>query len=158
MAAEFVGGKIVKKAGADLTGKKYYGVKFDSNDAVVLAGAGEAIGVLIEEGKADESVTVQFLEGTKIVAAAAMASGAYATTDANGKFVAAVAGQRAPVMVLKAATSPGDVIPAVLIHGVAPVTKVSELTDVVLTELADAQILKYDGTAKVWENAADAIA
>ena len=46
------------KAGADLTGKIGFAVKFDSNGAVVLATDDTAIGILRNDGKAGETVGV----------------------------------------------------------------------------------------------------
>ncbi|WHH58302.1 hypothetical protein [Petroclostridium sp. X23] len=128
MAVEYVGGRIVKKAGADLTGKKYYGVKLDAQGDVVLAGAGEAIAILLEEGAAGKSVTIQYLGGTKMVAGAAIAAGVFGNTDANGKLVVcteavadtgtgAITGTKAFVLTLEAATAAGQLVPVAIVQG-----------------------------------------
>jgi hypothetical protein len=100
-------------------------------------------------------VTVQYSGGTKAKAGAVIASGQYGTTDANGKFIPGVANQRVLVMAVEPSTADGDVIPVQIVHTVMPAT-LATLGDVTIAEPADTQTLKYDGTAKVWENAASA--
>ncbi|MGJ5804348.1 DUF2190 family protein [Streptomyces europaeiscabiei] len=85
-------------AGADLTGKRYYGVKLDSNRAVVLCAADtdECIGVLNTEGVAGEmvSVRVRNARGSGRVKLGGTVNTLMArlTWDANGKAIAAASG------------------------------------------------------------------
>jgi hypothetical protein len=77
-------------AAADLSAKRYYGVKLDANGQVVLAGDGEsAVGVLQNTPISGEAARVMTLGVTFGVAAGNIAAGANVAMDANGKFVSA---------------------------------------------------------------------
>jgi hypothetical protein len=95
---KFLQPKVVTfKATADLTGKKYHGVKFDATEGqVVIAGAAEAEFILLNEPKAGDEAECALLGGGAMVhSGAAFANGAYLTSNAAGKFVAATTGQKA---------------------------------------------------------------
>lgn len=81
-------------AGADLSTKQYYLVKYDANAAVVLAGAGEnAIGVLQNAPANGEVAIVKRWGLTKCVCGGVVAKGAIICSDANGKAVTAIKGK-----------------------------------------------------------------
>lgn len=81
-------------AGADLSAKQFYAVKLDSAAAVVLAGAGEAaIGILQNNPTSGQAATVAIAGRSKMVAGAAVASGARVASNASGKGVTATAGK-----------------------------------------------------------------
>jgi len=79
-------------AAADLTGKEGFGVVLTAAGKIALAGAGVAIdGILRYAGKADETVTVVKTGQMGLIFGAAVTAGDPLATDANGKFVVAVA-------------------------------------------------------------------
>jgi hypothetical protein len=84
-------------ASADFTGKKYHGVKLHTTEGqVALAAANQAEFVLMNEPKSGEEAECALIGGgAQVHSGAAFALGAYLTTDANSKFVAATTGQRA---------------------------------------------------------------
>lgn len=74
---------------------QYRGVKLDANGKVVLCGLADVdfLGVLMDDPGVDESATVIVRDAVKVAAGAAVARNADVTTDANGRFITAVAGQ-----------------------------------------------------------------
>lgn len=81
-------------AAADLSAKQFFCVKVTAENAVNLAGAGEAVdGVLQNKPTSGQEATVWGVGSTtKAVAGAAVAAGADVTPDANGKLVTAGTG------------------------------------------------------------------
>lgn len=82
------------EAGADLTDKQNYLVKMDTDDAVILAGAGEnAIGVNVENAELAQTTGVVMEAGAiiEVVAGAAIAGGAKVASDAQGRVITATA-------------------------------------------------------------------
>lgn len=74
----------------DFTEKRYYGVKFNTDGNIVLAGAGDPIvGVIQEPNDIDEPAQVMQSGITFAVFGGIVADGAEVSMDANGKFVAA---------------------------------------------------------------------
>ena len=96
MAVE-IPGKVVGilVAAADLRTKQFYCVKVDSAAKIALcSAAGESVfGVLQNDPNTGEAAAVMTTGVTKAVAGAALAAGAYVTTDANGKLKAVVLGR-----------------------------------------------------------------
>ncbi len=80
-------------AAADLSLKKFFAVKLSANEReVVLAGAGEGIGILMNAPQLGEPAEVAMLGGGAAgVSGAAVAIGAELASDANGKLITAVA-------------------------------------------------------------------
>ncbi len=82
-----------KKAGADLTGKMHKAVKMDTNGDIVLAGAGEGLGFLMNENTLGGFTEVSVVGGGALgIAAAAIAPAAELKADANGDLVVAASG------------------------------------------------------------------
>lgn len=87
------GNFITAAAGADLHGKEYYIVKFDTNNAVVLATAGtdEICGVIDEAPQgATGSVSVAHVSGAgtgKVIASTTISKRAFLTATTGGKAV-----------------------------------------------------------------------
>lgn len=103
-------------AGADLTGKRYYAVKIDTDGEIVLAGDGEsAVGILMTEGTAGQAVRVM-LSGIAyaILGAAVVNAGTNLAVDAQGKLVTAGAGDAVIAYTLEAGGAQGDVVPVAL--------------------------------------------
>lgn len=77
-------------AAADLSAKKYFIVKLDSNGALVLADSATAdiVGVLQNEPESGETALYRFGGTSKVKAGGAVGVGAMVTSDANGKGVA----------------------------------------------------------------------
>lgn len=92
MAAIQPGERLTAPAGVDLTGKRYYYVKFDTNQNIVLAtSATDILGVLDNEPKAGANAEVVLLNGVgtfKVKLAANTSAKASLTSDSNGKAVA----------------------------------------------------------------------
>lgn len=80
-------------AGADLSAKQYHAVKVDANGNMIAAGAGEvSVGILQDDPSTGQTGTVMVHGVTRAVYGATVAAGASLAADANGKLVAAVAG------------------------------------------------------------------
>lgn len=91
MAVEHKLNEITRKAGADLTSKEHFAVKFDANGDVILAAAAtdKILGVLTREvGASAEPVGIAVEGLLKGVAGGTIAAGDFLTSDANGKLVA----------------------------------------------------------------------
>lgn len=99
-------------AAVDLSAKKYHGVKFHTTEGqVTIAGAAEAQFVLMNAPKAGEIAECALIGGGAMVhSGAAFSNGAYLTSDANGKFVAATAGQRAIAQAWSAAAGADEYV------------------------------------------------
>ena len=87
---------VTLEAAADLSTKQYFGVVIDSSGQAALAGAGatnKIIGILQDKPDAvGRAGSVGIYGKSKAVLGGTVASGAKVTTDANGKFVTAAAG------------------------------------------------------------------
>lgn len=82
-----------REAAADLSTKRFYIVKTDSNGKIVLASAAtDAIrGVLVNAPKQGEVADVAIINGSgtfKVIAGGTISKDAYLTSDSNGKAVA----------------------------------------------------------------------
>lgn len=91
-APENLDSDISRPTQTDLSAKTYFAVKHDSNELVVLAGAGEqAIGILQNAplGTATEEALAQVrtLGLSRAKAAGTITSGAFLKSDADGKLV-----------------------------------------------------------------------
>lgn len=110
-------------AGADLSGKQYFGVKLNGTTerSIVLGGSNEGtadgvIGFLQDEGVSGAFLGVA-VEGTsKAVAAGVIAANALVKLDAAGKIVTGGAGSDKNVAIaLEAAAADGDIIEVMLL-------------------------------------------
>jgi len=112
---------ISAQAGAELEDVRGKAVKFDANDRIVLAGAGEeALGVAIISN--DETIPeggdldIQLWAIGFVKAGAAFKSGDTLSSDANGAFKPAESGDAYIAIALQAA-APGTMAQAVITHG-----------------------------------------
>ena len=109
---------IVDKAGADIADVRGKAVKFDTNGAIVLAGAGEAalgVGIMTNDTdlKAGADVHVQIKDIGLVCAGAAIKKGEALEVGTNGAFIKATSGK--PVAIaLQAATAAGEYIQAIV--------------------------------------------
>lgn len=106
---------ISEKAGATMAEPAFFIVKYDSNGAVVKAGAGEcALGVVIpmnsESVAVGDSIDIQVKDIGYVKAGAAIAKGAAITSDVNGKAVTATSGKFILGYALASASAADDVI------------------------------------------------
>ena len=157
---------IAGVAASALTLAEFLAVKFDENGKIAKASvAGEAtLGILgAEEGNksAGDTVTVQIKECGLWKAGAVIAAGKELTTDANGKCKEAGAGDYVLAIALEAAAAADDIIQVQIVKaGHKPTAnaltsvKLSDLSDVTITDPTDGQVIKRSGTG--WVNAADA--
>ena len=99
-------------AGADLSGNKYHVVKFGTNDEeVILAGAGEGFGILMNSPKAGETAEVAMIGGgAQVHSGAAFGRGVELASNASGKLVAAAAGNRVIGLSIKAASAADEYV------------------------------------------------
>src|ERR1044072_2616129 len=96
--------EYAQNAGADLSGKLFYCVKVDTDEDIILAGAGEAcLGIIREAAVQDKPVTVQYGGIAKVIAGAAFNAGVLLAADSGGKVQLATTGQYAIGMALQAA-------------------------------------------------------
>lgn len=104
------------EAGADLTGKRYYLVKVNSDREVVLAGDGEdAIGVLHSEGIEGAMVQVCIGGVSKVVAGGELATiGTELASDTNGKATAAASTDQILGVQLSAAGAANELVELLL--------------------------------------------
>ncbi|MDQ0825416.1 hypothetical protein QFZ60_001589 [Arthrobacter sp. B2I5] len=111
MATVQPGERYTALTGADLRGKRYHIVKFDSNCNIVLASAGSdtLIGVLDYEPRtAVDSVDVVLANGAgtfKVKTATNLAAGVLITANANGQAVLATTGQKVIGRTLRASVA-----------------------------------------------------
>lgn len=106
---------ISEKAGAAITEPAFFIAKFDSNGAVVKAGAGECpLGVFTpnnaETIAIGDGVDIQVKDIGYVKAGAAVTKGAAVMSDANGKAVTATTGKFILGFALSAASAADDVI------------------------------------------------
>lgn len=99
MAVTNHGDKHSLRAAADLSTKKFYILKQTADDAVNLAAAATDIllGTLNNKPSMGETASVARFRGgatVKVILGATLARGARITSDANGKAIAATAGQK----------------------------------------------------------------
>lgn len=99
-------------AGADLSTKKYHGVKLHSTEGqVVLAGAGEAEFVLMNAPLAGEIAECAMIGGGAMVhSGAAFALGAELATNASGKFITALTTNKVVAIALSAAAGADEYV------------------------------------------------
>lgn len=99
-------------AGADLSTHKYKGVKHGTTEGeVVLAAAGEAEFVLMNSPKAGDAAECAMIGGGAMVqAGATFAIGAELASDANGKFVTALTGNKVIGLALSAAAAADEYV------------------------------------------------
>ena len=102
-------------AGVDLTAKQFYAVKYDAAGKMIVGTLANAIGVLQDHSKAESDATVILLGMSKAVAGAAIAVGAEVTSDADGKFVTAAAGQVVLARANLAAAAEDDIFEVLLL-------------------------------------------
>jgi len=108
-AYEVPNGRITLKAAADHSAKRYYAVVVDSNGKAAIAGADKVIAGVIRTPEASgigEEIVTQGI--TFAIFGAQVAAGANVSTDANGKFITAVAGPVVGIAVVGAAAD-GDI-------------------------------------------------
>lgn len=110
---------IVDKAGAEIADVRGKAVKFDSNGAIVLAGAGEsAIGVGImtndENIAVGADVHVQIKDIGLVRAGAEIKKGATLQADATGSLITKASGE-AVAIALDAAAAAGVYIKAIIL-------------------------------------------
>lgn len=115
-------------AGADLSSKQYHLVKLNASGQIVLAEAGDkAIGVLVDNPGSGETGTVAVAGITKVVAGAAVAAGAYLSSDANAQAITATdtnvgestTGTHIIGQALSAASGANEFVTVVLARGLA---------------------------------------
>lgn len=113
---EYKGAEFLLKAeaAASTVGKKYYGGKFDTNGKIVLATAGDAQFVILEEAAIGQTATVQLLGGTKIVAGGAFKKGDFLSSDANARFIKTTTTTKALCVALEESTASGQIIAALV--------------------------------------------
>lgn len=110
---------IVDKAGAAIADVRGRAVKFDTNGAIVLAGAGEAalgVGIMTNDDNiaAGKDVHVQIKDIGLVYAGAEIKKGATLQADANGALITASNGK--PVAIaLDAAAAAGVYIKAIIL-------------------------------------------
>lgn len=121
---EYKGAEFLLKAvaAASTVGKKYYGGKFDTNGKVVLATAGDAQFVILEEGAIGNTITIQLLGGTKVVAGGAFKKGDFLSSDANGRWVKTTTTTKAPCIALEESTASGQIIAALVTQSAVTAT------------------------------------
>lgn len=110
-------------AAADLSTKRYHGMRISAEMTVNTAGAAanDIIGVLQDEpNAAGKAAAVRVLGTSEVMAGAAFAASALLTTNAAGRWVTATTGQAYAAIASHAATADGDVVEAVLLRGRVP--------------------------------------
>lgn len=113
------------KAGADLSAKQYYAVKYSAADTVILTAAAgtevNAIGILQNKPADTQAATVMVAGVSKAIAGAAITVGTLVMADNGGKVIAATTGTKALGLALVAATADGDVISVLIGSGIGHV-------------------------------------
>lgn len=103
--------EYAQNAGADLSAKLFFIAKVDTDEDIILAGAGEAaLGVIREAAVQDKPVTVQYGGIAKVSAGAAFNAGVLLASDTNGQAVLATSGQYSIGMALQAAGAQNEIV------------------------------------------------
>jgi hypothetical protein len=99
-------------AGADLSSDKYKGVKHGSTEGeVVLAVAGDAEFVLMNSPKAGDAAECAMIGGgAMVLSGAAFAIGAELSSNAAGKFITALSGNKVIGLALSAAAGADEYV------------------------------------------------
>jgi len=108
-----------ENAGADLSEKLHFFAKIDTDGDIVLAGDGGPVaGVIIESAAENYPVSIAFGAIGKVICAEAITPGAIIASDADGKAVAAAAGDWiVGIAINKAASTAGDLVPFIFASG-----------------------------------------
>jgi len=110
--------------GADLSAQKnrWARISADNTVNIATAPANPIIGVIddIPQNAAGMQVAVRLSGTADIVAGAAVAAGAFVTTDGSARAVTATTGQLAHGIAIQAATALGDLIEVFLVKAPAP--------------------------------------
>lgn len=110
---------IVEKAGAAIADVRGKAVKFDTNGAIVLAGAGEAaigVGIMTNDENIEKGhdVHIQIKDIGLVCAGAEIKKGAKLSADASGALITASNGE-AVAIALDAAAAAGVYIKAIIL-------------------------------------------
>ena len=110
---------LTRLAAGDLSANQFHGVVISAAHTVNVAGDNVPIfGVLQDLPEAaGRAARVRCAGTSKVKAGAAFAAGAGLTTDANGKFVTAAAGEHRSAIASEAATAEDDIVEALLTPG-----------------------------------------
>jgi hypothetical protein len=121
MAKEIPGFSYTLEASGDLSAQQFRGVVVDSNGQAAVAGAAaEIAGVLQNDPSAiDRAAQIVQTGITKMVAGAAVATGANVTTDASGRAITAIVTNPIVGVALDAAANADEIISVLLTHGTA---------------------------------------
>lgn len=119
MSIEIPGRLIPLEASADLSANQHRFLVVDANGQVAVAGAGVlAVGVLQNDPAAQGEAATVMLDGvSKVVAGAAVTSGAEVASDASGRAVTAATGNRVNGIALETCANAGEVIAVALLRG-----------------------------------------
>ncbi len=109
------------QAAVDLSASQYLFVTVDSNGKWALSGAGEGGYSMQDKPEADQWGEARVLGIAKIKAGAAVAAGAYVTSDASAKAVTATTGDVVNGHALQAASAADEVISIIVSGGVGAV-------------------------------------
>ena len=109
-----------KVAGADLSSSQHKAVKLDASGNVILAGAGEGLGLLMNDPVSGDFAEVAVLGGGALgTAAAALNEGDELASDASGDLVAAVSTDVVVGLAMEAAAI-GDKFEVLVVHYIKP--------------------------------------
>lgn len=113
MAYSQDGGKVAYVADTDLSVTGQYRAVKRTATGIALCGAADAgfLGILQDDPLAGESGTVKTRDVSKAVAGAAVAVGAFVTTDATGRLITAAVGNPRVGRALEAAAAASDLFP-----------------------------------------------
>ena len=103
--------EIAQNAGADLSAKVFFIAKVDTDEDIILCGAGQAaLGVIREADVQDRPVTIQFGGIAKVSAGAAFNAGVLVMSDTNGQAVLATTNNYAIGMAMQAAGGANEIV------------------------------------------------
>jgi len=119
MAVDFGGQDISVLSGGDLTGKRFYAVKMQTDGTIAVAGsAGErCIGVIQNAPSASGKVGRVRIGGvSKVVVSGAVEEGIELSATQTGKLTTASAGHYVVAVALEPAGADGDIIRTILVN------------------------------------------
>jgi hypothetical protein len=96
------GNKVAYPASVDLSARRWCAVVKTSGKLAVAAAGSKILGILQDDPKQDESGTVKTRDTSKAVAGGTFADGADLAVGANGRLVAAAAGDEVVAQALEA--------------------------------------------------------
>jgi predicted RecA/RadA family phage recombinase len=111
---------ITKLAGADLSAKQYYAVKFNSSGQVVLASTGDVAFLLMNKPASGDAAEVAISGIAKGFSSGVITAGALCYSDSNGKLTATGAAGKVSIGVALETAAANQIVQVLLSQSNVP--------------------------------------